>query len=506
MTAGRTSRAPSATTATRDDGRAAVAARPPARRPASRSARRAASAASAIASAPGPTSSWSWIAGMRAAHVPSTTPLSGKIGGDRGAGASCDARPRRRAPRSARSSSSGAAASVTSCATASAGRDHVRRGRAELGRLGGDHAAGRRSAPARAGPRPRRRSRWSGRRRGAGCRRRARRPTAACAGPRRCASAPTVVRESGSSRPAGEQDLAGRVGERERDVGRGGQHLPRDAVGREPPGDRQARRPAGRATEHGLGRQQRGRALGDARLLLACGSPGGRPSAAASRPPRAARRRARGARGRRRPARRGRAAPCRRETPSAAASSVATTRPSRAERSRIASRRWSGKTAESRISPQITAMALGDVGATPRPDADGPQAAPSKVRGCREAWWLRRDRTPRGPCAAAESRTTAPSSTAPVTMYFVAESRPSRSMPLEIEPMTRAPSSADHTVPRPPNRRRARDDRAGDRVQQQVGAAGGLVDREQARRGHDAADGGHRGGQREHDRRAPGRR
>ena len=65
--------------------------------------------------------------------------------------------------------------------------------------------------------------------------------------------------------------------------------------------------------------------------------------------------------------------------------------------------------------------------------------------------------------------------------------------------MTRAPSSADQTLPRPPNRRRARDDRARDRVQQQVGAAGGLVDRQQARGGHDAADRGHRRGEREDD-------
>ena len=65
-------------------------------------------------------------------------------------------------------------------------------------------------------------------------------------------------------------------------------------------------------------------------------------------------------------------------------------------------------------------------------------------------------------------------------------------MPLEIEPITSAPSSADQTEPRPPNRLVPRDDRAGDRQQQQVAAARGLVDREQPRGGHDAADRRHR--------------
>jgi hypothetical protein len=45
----------------------------------------------------------------------------------------------------------------------------------------------------------------------------------------------------------------------------------------------------------------------------------------------------------------------------------------------------------------------------------------------------------------------------------------------------------------------ARDDRSGDGEQQQVAAARALVDGEEARGGHDAADGGHRGAEREDD-------
>ena len=47
---------------------------------------------------------------------------------------------------------------------------------------------------------------------------------------------------------------------------------------------------------------------------------------------------------------------------------------------------------------------------------------------------------------------TASSSTAPVTMYFWLESSPFRSIPFEMDPMTSAPRSADHAVPRPPKR------------------------------------------------------
>ena len=47
---------------------------------------------------------------------------------------------------------------------------------------------------------------------------------------------------------------------------------------------------------------------------------------------------------------------------------------------------------------------------------------------------------------------TAVISTAPVTMYFTDDENASRFIPLAIEPMTTAPSSADHTEPRPPNR------------------------------------------------------
>src|SRR5439155_20538135 len=46
------------------------------------------------------------------------------------------------------------------------------------------------------------------------------------------------------------------------------------------------------------------------------------------------------------------------------------------------------------------------------------------------------------------SMITASSSTAPVTMNLSSDGRASWSIPLEIDPMTSAPSSADHTVPR----------------------------------------------------------
>src|SRR5215217_2201716 len=50
------------------------------------------------------------------------------------------------------------------------------------------------------------------------------------------------------------------------------------------------------------------------------------------------------------------------------------------------------------------------------------------------------------------SITTAASSTAPVTMNFTDDWSASRSMPFAIEVITSAPSSACHTLPRPPNR------------------------------------------------------
>ncbi len=50
------------------------------------------------------------------------------------------------------------------------------------------------------------------------------------------------------------------------------------------------------------------------------------------------------------------------------------------------------------------------------------------------------------------STVTASSSTAPVTMNLTSESNAFRSIPLEIEPITRAPRRADQAVPRPPNR------------------------------------------------------
>ena len=50
------------------------------------------------------------------------------------------------------------------------------------------------------------------------------------------------------------------------------------------------------------------------------------------------------------------------------------------------------------------------------------------------------------------SITTAASRTPPVIMNLTDDSSPSRSMPLAIEPMTSAPSSASQTEPRPPKR------------------------------------------------------
>ena len=79
-------------------------------------------------------------------------------------------------------------------------------------------------------------------------------------------------------------------------------------------------------------------------------------------------------------------------------------------------------------------------------------------------------------------------------MNLTADESASRSMPLEIEPITRAPSSAVQTEPAAAEQARARDHRTGDRQQQQVAAAGVLVDREQARGGEDAADRRHRAG------------
>ena len=63
-------------------------------------------------------------------------------------------------------------------------------------------------------------------------------------------------------------------------------------------------------------------------------------------------------------------------------------------------------------------------------------------------------------------------------------------MPFEIEPITSAPSSADQAEPRPPNRLVPPMTAAAIAVQQQVAAAGRLVDGEQARRGHDPAERG----------------
>ena len=70
---------------------------------------------------------------------------------------------------------------------------------------------------------------------------------------------------------------------------------------------------------------------------------------------------------------------------------------------------------------------------------DGPSAVRS-VRVCWRCW------------RAIASTITASSRTPPVTMNLTAEESASRSIPLEIEPITRAPSSAVQTEPRPPKR------------------------------------------------------
>ena len=89
------------------------------------------------------------------------------------------------------------------------------------------------------------------------------------------------------------------------------------------------------------------------------------------------------------------------------------------------------------------------------------------------------------PRRAVASTVTASSSTAPVTMNFTSESSAFRSMPFEMDPMTRAPRSADHAVPRPPKRLVPPMTAAAIEFRSRSLAAGRLVDREQSRRGHD---------------------
>ena len=86
-----------------------------------------------------------------------------------------------------------------------------------------------------------------------------------------------------------------------------------------------------------------------------------------------------------------------------------------------------------------------------------------------------------------------------MTMNLTAEESASRSMPLEIEPMTSAPTSAVQTAPRPPKRLVPAMTGPGDREQQQFAPAGGLIDGEEPRGGHDAADRRHRPRHREDD-------
>ena len=67
------------------------------------------------------------------------------------------------------------------------------------------------------------------------------------------------------------------------------------------------------------------------------------------------------------------------------------------------------------------------------------------------------------PRRAVASTVTASSSTAPVTMNLTSESSASRSMPLEIDPITSAPSSADHADAAAAEQAGAADDGGGDR-------------------------------------------
>ena len=67
--------------------------------------------------------------------------------------------------------------------------------------------------------------------------------------------------------------------------------------------------------------------------------------------------------------------------------------------------------------------------------------------------WPAQGRPTRNRCwREAASTVAATSSTPPVTMNLTEEDTASRSMPLAIDPMTSAPSSADQADPRPPNR------------------------------------------------------
>ena len=87
---------------------------------------------------------------------------------------------------------------------------------------------------------------------------------------------------------------------------------------------------------------------------------------------------------------------------------------------------------------------------------------------------------------------TAASSTPPVTMYLTEDCERQQVHAVGDRADHRAPSSADQTRAAAAEEAGAGDHRAGDRDQQQVAAARGLVDGEQPRRGQDAADRRHR--------------
>ena len=78
------------------------------------------------------------------------------------------------------------------------------------------------------------------------------------------------------------------------------------------------------------------------------------------------------------------------------------------------------------------------------------------------------------------STVTAASSTAAVIMNFNDDSKASKSMPFEIEPITSAPSSALQADAAPAEQTGSTDDGGGDGVQQEVTAARRLIHRQQA--------------------------
>ena len=98
------------------------------------------------------------------------------------------------------------------------------------------------------------------------------------------------------------------------------------------------------------------------------------------------------------------------------------------------------------MEPTLLTFGSGGCSGSSRPARTGSRGSPSREDGALEPPGAR---APRREIA---SSVTAARRTAPVTMYLTAVATFSRSMPLEIEPMTSAPSNADQAEPRPPKR------------------------------------------------------